>query len=355
MLAPWPVFQSLVAGQRTLASASMRTYWTRGSASSSARRGVVGLEGEQEDGALLAFAEGLHFIAAALDALLLEERGLVFFEWIECVEEARCGKAERGSSFPGCPYVDEAMERIFALLDALFVADGAWPGARGAAEAFALIADDGLDGREQLGSGHETDTHAGAFEDGFDDFAVVVVGDDDAVLDGVSADDAVGWNLEVEDGVAGGGELMNQLFGGGSAIEGAGVAFFEDDDATALDAGIFRHDGGGDEVGEGDVGNEASALVDLQQGFFAGVPIGNADASAQHAGVNADVGNGLSETEGTAPGFSVFAWLRRGGEGLVAGDLLPGAALVNGGEGEEAGEACGGGSAIDPGELKGGE
>jgi hypothetical protein len=126
-----------------------------------------------------------------------------------------------------------------------------------------------------------------------------------------------------------------------------------DDDATALDAGIFRHDGGGDEVGEGDVGNEAAALVHQQHGLFALVPFGNADSAAQHTGVDADVGNGLSETEGTAPGLSVFAGLRRGCEGLVAGDLLLCAALVNGGEGQKAGEAGGGRSAIDPGELKG--
>ena len=188
----------------------------------------------------------------------------MFFEGIEGVEEAGGGKAERGGGFAGGPDIDEAMQGVFALLNALLVADGAGLGAFSAAEALALVADDGLDGGEQLGRGHEADGDAGAAEDGLDDFAVVVVGDDDAVLDGVAAHDAAGGNLEVEDGVAGGGELVDELFGGGSAVEGAFVGVFEDDDATALDARVVRVDGGGDEVGEGDVGDEAAALVDLQ-------------------------------------------------------------------------------------------
>ena len=108
--------------------------------------------------------------------------------------------------------------------------------------------------------------HARAAEDGLDDFAVVEVGDDDAVLDGVAADDAAGRDLQIEDGIAGGRELVDELLGRGAAIEDALVGFFEDHDATALDARIVGVDGGGDEVGEGDVGDEAAALVHLQQG-----------------------------------------------------------------------------------------
>ncbi len=145
------------------------------------------------------------------------------------------------------------MQCVFALLDALLIADGAGPGALGAAETLALIADDGFDGREQLGGGHEADRDARAAEDCVDDFAVVEVGNDDAVFDGVSADDAAGRDKEIEDWVAGGRKLMHKFFGGGAAVEGARVGFFEDDDATALDAGIVRVDGGGDEVGEGNV------------------------------------------------------------------------------------------------------
>ena len=47
------------------------------------------------------------------------------------------------------------MQRVFALLNALFVAEGAGLGALGAAEAPALVADDRLDGREQLGRRHQ--------------------------------------------------------------------------------------------------------------------------------------------------------------------------------------------------------
>ena len=205
-----------------------------------------------------------HLGAAALDAALLEDGGLLLFERVELVEEARGGKAERGGGFAGGPDIDQAVQRVFALLNALLVADGAGLGAFCSAEAPALVADDRLDGGEQLGRGHEADGDAGAAEDGFDDFAVVEVGDDDAVLDGVAADDAAGGNLQIEDGIAGGGKLVNQLFGGGAAIEDAFVGLFEDDDATALDARIVGVDGGGDEVGEGDVGDEAAALVDLE-------------------------------------------------------------------------------------------
>ena len=157
MLAPWPVFQSLVAGQSTLASASLRTNWTSGSAASSARRGSSGLQREQFDGALLAFAERLHLGAAALDAAFLEDCGLLFFERVELVEEARGGKAERGGGFAGGPDVDQAVQRVFALLDALLVADRAGLGAFGSAETPALVADDRLDGGEQLGRGHQAD------------------------------------------------------------------------------------------------------------------------------------------------------------------------------------------------------
>ena len=52
-----------------------------------------------------------------------------------------------------------------------------------------MVADDRLDGGEDLRRAHEGDGDAGAFEDRLDDLAVVEVGDDDAVLHGVAADD----------------------------------------------------------------------------------------------------------------------------------------------------------------------
>ena len=66
-----------------------------------------------------------HLGAAALDAALLEDGGLLLFEGVELVEEARGGKAEGGGGFAGGPDIDEAVECVFALLNALLVADGA--------------------------------------------------------------------------------------------------------------------------------------------------------------------------------------------------------------------------------------
>ena len=189
--------------------------------------------------ALLAFLQGFHLRAATLDALLLQHGGLVFLQRVERIEEARGGKAQRSGSFASGPHIDETMQRVFALLDALLVADGAGLGALGAAEALALVPDDGFDCREQLGGGHQADRNARAAEDSFNNFAVVVVWDDNAVLDGVSAHDAAGRDLQIENRIAGRRELVNELLGRRSAIECALVAFFEDDDATALDARIF--------------------------------------------------------------------------------------------------------------------
>ena len=109
-----------------------------------------------------AFLERLHLRASALDAALFEEGGLLLFDGVELVEEAGGGKAERGSGFAGGPDVDQPVQRIFALLDALLVAHRAGLGALGAAEALALIANDRLDGGEQLGRGHQAHRHAGA-------------------------------------------------------------------------------------------------------------------------------------------------------------------------------------------------
>ena len=72
-----------------------------------------------------------------------------------------------------------------------------------AAEPAALVANDGLDGGKQLGGRHDADGHAGAPEHGLDDLAVVVIGNNDAVLNRVSADDPAGGNFQAEHRVAG--------------------------------------------------------------------------------------------------------------------------------------------------------
>src|SRR5208283_1518309 len=201
-----------------------------------------------------------------------------------------------------------------------------------AAEAFALITDDRLDRGEQLGRGHQANRNAGAAEDRFNDFAVVESGDDDTVLDGVSTHDAAGGNFETEDGIAGGRKLVNQLLGRSSAIEGSFVAVLENDNATAFDARIVGVDCGGDEVGKGDVGDEPAAFFHLQPGLFAVFPLCNAYLAAQHAGIDADIGDRLSQGEGSPPGFAGIAGLRWSRKRLVAGYLQRSAALVNGGQ-----------------------
>src|ERR1039458_10102897 len=310
---------------------------------------IVDPEREQLDGSLLGFFESFHLRPAALNAARLQECGLLLLQWIEGVEETCGGEAKGGGGFAGGPHIHQAVERIFALLNALFVTKRAGPGALCAAESLTLVADDRLNRREQLGGGHEADRHAGAAKDRFDDFAVVVVGNDDVVLHGVSADDAAGGNFEAEDGVARGGKLVDQLFGRRTAVECAFVGVLENDDATAFDARVVGVDRCGDEVGEDDVGDEAAALFYLQPGLFAVFPLRHGDSSTQHAGVDADIGDWLSEGEGSAPGLAIFTGLRRSGQGLVAGYLVGGAALVDGRQSQKAGEAGSGSAAVDPG------
>ena len=184
---------------------------------------------------------------------------------------------------------------------------------------------------------------------------VVEVGHDHAVLHGVSADDAAGRHFEIENGIAGGRELVHELFGRGAAIERARVSLFQNHHATALDARVVGVHRGGDKVGEGNAGNEAAALVNLQHRFLAVFPVGHAHLAAHHAGVDAHVGDGLSQCEGAAPGLAIFTGLRRSGELLVAKDLLRRAALVNWRERQKSCQARSRRAAIHPRKLEGRE
>ena len=132
-----------------------------------------------------------------------------------------------------------------------------------------------------------------------------------------------------------------------------GVGLFQDDHAGALDARVVRFHGGGHEVGETHVGDEAAALFHLQHGLLALFPFGDPHLAAEHAGFDAHVGDGLGEAEGAAPGLAVFPGLGRGGERHVTVALLLGAALVDGREGEAAGQAAGGGAGVHPGQFEG--
>ena len=149
---------------------------------------------------------------------------------------------------------------------------------------------------------------------------MAVVGDDDAVLDRVAADDAAGRDVQAEDRVARRGELVDHLLGRRAAVVEARVGLLQDDHAAALDARVVGVDGGGDEVGETHVGDEAAALVDLQDRLLALFPLGHADLAAEHAGIDADVGQRLGQGEGAAPDLAVLAGLRRAGQAHVMVD-----------------------------------
>ena len=300
-------------------------------------------------------AEGLHLRHAAGDALLGELAVLDLLQRIEFVEEARGGETERRGRLASGPDIDQTLQAVLLLLQSLIVARRAWADARRAAEAAAVVADDGLDGREELGGGHDADGDAGTAEDRLDDLAVAVIGDDHAVLHGVAADDAAGRHLEAENRVSGRGKLVDHLARRHAAVIDAGVGFLEDHDAAAFDARIGAVDGGGREVGEAHVGDEAGALVYLEHRLFALRPLRHADLAAEQAGLDADVGQRLGEAEGAAPDLPLLAGLRRHAARHVGIALRLGAALVDGREREVAGEAAGGGAGIDPGQFVGDE
>src|SRR5208337_3361455 len=109
--------------------------------------------------------------------------------------------------------------------------------------------------------------------------------------------------------IAGRRKLVDHFSGWRAAIEDAGIGLFQNYDATALDPVIPGIDRRGDEIGEADVGDEAAALLHLQDGFLARLPLSDANLAVEHARVHADVRDGLSETEGAAPRLTRFPGL----------------------------------------------
>ena len=72
---------------------------------------------------LFAFAQCLLFRAAALNTAIFQDRGSSAFRSGRVRRSRRAAaKSKRCSSLAGGPHVDQAMQRIFALLDALLVA-----------------------------------------------------------------------------------------------------------------------------------------------------------------------------------------------------------------------------------------
>ena len=120
----------------------------------------------------------MRFCAARNCVLLLLQR-------IEFVEQPGGGEAQRSAGLAGGPDIHQPVQHVFLLLQAQLVARRAGR-AFAAAEPAALVHDDRLDGRQQLGGGHQPDRHARAAEDRFDDLAVGIARDDDAVLDACS-------------------------------------------------------------------------------------------------------------------------------------------------------------------------
>jgi len=225
----------------------------------------LGLERDQLAGVLGELHQRAHLRAAALDALLLEQPVLDLLERVEHVEDARALEAQRGRALADRPDIDQAVQRILFLLDAELVARRARDHALAAAEPAAVVANDRLDGRQQLGGCHQADADARVAEDRLDDLAVAVVRNDDAVFDRVAADDAVRRHAHGEHRIRRRRQLVHHLLGGRAAVPGAGIAFLEDDHAARLDAWVSGVDRGGHEVGVAHVGDEAAALVDLQE------------------------------------------------------------------------------------------
>ena len=289
---------------------------------------------------------------AAANSFGGQDRVFLALQGIDFVVQPRRGKSQRSACFANRPQVGQPVQRVLALLQAQFVAKHTGLGLLRAAKTPALITDDWLDGRQQLGRRHQRHRDSRAFENSFDDLAVAVVGDNGAIFDGVSTDNAAGRHMHIEDGIAGGGKLVHQLTRRSTAVEHARIAFLDDHHAGALDAivpGIHRS---GNKVGEAHVGDEAAALLHVQQRLLAVHPFRDTNFAAQHAGIHANVGNRLGKTESPAIGMAIFAGCGRRGQCHVVGALLWRATLVDRRQGQASRQAASGGAGIHPGQLK---
>jgi hypothetical protein len=194
--------------------------------------------------------------------------------------------------------------------------------------------------------------HTGAAKHRFDHLAVSVTRDQNALFNVVATYDAARRDAQIEDRIPSRRQLVNHLSRGRPAVEDAGITFFENDHATALDAWVARVHRSGNEIGESDVGDEAAPLLHLQDGVLVLLPLDDTQLAVQHPGIDSDVGNWLSETESATPGLAVFAGLGRRGQFHVAVSLLWCAALVNRSQRQAPGQARGCRPSIDPSQLK---
>ena len=218
-------------------------------------------------------AKELQLRLAAVDSLFGENLCLFFLQRVQHVKATRGGEPQRSGRFAHCPHAHQPVQHVFALLQSEFVAQRAGRCLFGSAKAPALITDNRLDGRQQLGRRHHRNRHPRALEYRFNHFAVIVVGNDDAVLHRVAADDAACRNLQAEDRIGGRRQLMHHLARRRAAIESPRITLLQNDDAASLDLLVGRLHRRGDEVGEAHVGDEASALIHLQHRLFARLSI----------------------------------------------------------------------------------
>ena len=127
MLAPWPVFQSLQAGQSTLACESSITNCTSGSALQGfeallvARARGLRRKLQQLQRLLLRFGQGLEGGAAG-EVLRGKELILLPLQRIELVEQSGGGEAQRGARLAGGPDIHQPVQHVFLLLQAQLIA-----------------------------------------------------------------------------------------------------------------------------------------------------------------------------------------------------------------------------------------
>ena len=182
---------------------------------------------------------------------------------------------------------------------------------------------------------------------------MVEVGNNHAVLHRVAAHNAAGRHAQIEDRIACRRKLVHKFFGRCSAIVGAFVRLFQNHHAAALDALVIGADRSGYKIGKGNAGDKTAALIHLQPGLLAVLPLGHAQLAVQHAGVHAHIRHGLGEREGSAPRLAVFSRLRGCRQLFVVRYLLGSSALVNRRKSQKSRQAPGGRAAIHPGQLKG--
>ena len=275
------------------------------------------------------FALQLRARSRAGDSLSRQQFVSLALQRIEFIEGPCRRKSKRCAGLAGRPDVHQPVQRVFASLQPEFITHRSWRRRLRATEPPSLIPYDRLNRREQFRRRHNAHGHARPAKHGFNDLAVVVARQDDAIFHVVAADNPARRNAQAENRIAGRRKLMHQLSRGRAAIECAGIAFFQDHHAASLDPLVAGIDRGRHKVCEPNIGDEAPAFFHLQRRFFSFFPLGDADFSVEHAGIHANVRDGLGQAERSPPGFAIFSRLRRRGQPHVLCMLLRRAPFVN--------------------------